>query len=162
MKCKYCGAEVNSEAKICPFCNSEVEKEKTVMNITNNFYGEGASDKESSTMCPQCGGRNLKFRREEIGNKKSRTSKRVYYRTVAICQSCGYTWQPNTQNQRKNHSFWWWVLVVLFYPISLTVWFIKTPKLKMEKKYRIVIVISIWLALVIIGALAPNTTTGTD
>ena len=164
MKCKCCGAEVSSGTKICPYCNSEIVEEKPVQIITNNYYGGSEDNKKSSDQsketnitCPKCGGRSIKFRREEVGNTKSKSGKNVYYRTVGICQDCGYTWNPNAATEKKKHSVWWWILVVLFYPISLTVWFLKTDKIKLKKSIRIGIVVGIWLIFLLIGILAPST-----
>ncbi len=162
MKCKYCGAEVNSESKICPFCNSEIVKEQPTVNVTNNYYGSSGSQNETNAVCPKCGSKNIKFRREEVGNTKSKTSKQVYYRTVAICQSCGTTWVPNASSPKNKHSIWWWLIVILFYPISLTVWFIKTPKLKIDKKYRIILVVAIWLVFILLGAFSQKTDPSID
>ena len=162
MKCKFCGAEISSNLKVCPYCNSEVVEEKPVTNITNNYYGSAAQTTETNTTCPSCGSKSIKFKREELGNTKSKAGKRVYYQTVAICQDCGYTWSPYVQHEKKKHGIWWWILVVLFYPISLSVWFYRTPRLKLNKKIRVAIIAGVWILLALLGILSPDPATTTD
>lgn len=37
MECKHCGAEVDSQYRLCPYCRSELEAPRPV--IINNYYG---------------------------------------------------------------------------------------------------------------------------
>ena len=164
MKCSSCGAEVNSENRNCPYCGSEIIKEPPVTNITNNFYSGNQAQNQANVICPRCGSRNIKFRREEAGNKKSKTSKQVYYRTVGICQDCGNTWNSNAESKKSGNGIGWWILAIMFWPIALSVWFYKTDKVKLDKKYRIIILAAVWVVLLIIGAFSPKdeTPVGTD
>lgn len=47
MKCQNCGAE--TQGKFCEYCGSEMPQEKTVVNITNNYYGGVAPQKQKET-----------------------------------------------------------------------------------------------------------------
>ena len=156
MKCSSCGAEVGSENKNCPYCGSELKKEQPVTNITNNYYGGSPGKNEANVICPRCGSRNIKFKREEAGNIKSKSSKQVYYRTVGICQDCGNTWNANAQSKKSGKGVGWWILAIMFWPIALSVWFYKTDKVKLDKKYRIMIIAGVWIILTIIGAVMPK------
>ena len=157
MKCTNCGAEISNELKNCPYCDCEIIKPKetqgnTTVITTNNYYGGEKSEKaEANVVCPKCQSRNIKFKREETGNTKDKFSKQVYYRTVAICQDCGNTWNANSENKSK-HGVWFWILAVLFFPISLSIWFYKTDKLKLQKKVRIIILAIVWLFLLAFGS----------
>ena len=156
MKCVNCGAEVDSENKSCPYCGSELIKEQPVTTVTNNYYGNSPVQNQTSVFCPRCGSRNVKFRREEVGNKKSKKSKQVFYRTVSICQDCGNTWNSNGEAKKSGHGVGWWILAILFWPIVLSVWFYKTNDVKLDKKYRIIIIAAFWIILIIIGAVYPR------
>lgn len=160
MKCSNCGAEISSEIKICPYCNSEVVKETSVTNITNNYYSGSSSQNQSALICPKCGGNNIKFKREEIGTEKTKKTRDVLYRTVGICQSCGYTWNPNEKEKKQISSkVWKWILAILFWPFAICVWFYKTPKIKLDKKYRVIIIAGVWILLIVLAALSPSTET---
>ncbi|MBR5409537.1 MAG: hypothetical protein IK104_02615 [Clostridia bacterium] len=155
MKCKSCGAEIPGTSVVCPYCNSEVEKEQPKIQITNNYYNE-KNEPGAAISCPRCGHNNIKFRREEIGNTKSKTSKEVYYRTTAVCQSCGYSWDSNAKAKKSSNVDWkkigLWILAISFFPIALSIWFYKTDKIKLNKKIRIAIIAGVWVLLLIIGA----------
>ena len=83
MKCPSCGAE--SSGTYCEYCGSEMPKTPIVVN--NNFYGTQGNTRtnESVLLCDQCNSNNISFQREE-------TYYAGYYKTVAICNSCGNTW----------------------------------------------------------------------
>lgn len=149
MKCPSCGAETTGD--FCEYCNSELPK--------NEKWGK----------CPKCGNSSVKFTRERIGsNRNSRSSrglnkyyndrsttsvKQEYYRTIGVCQKCGYTWQPNVEDSEKtkSHGFWWWVLVILFFPISLSIWFWKTDKIKLSPKIRAIILAAFWILTIVVA-----------
>ncbi len=162
MKCKNCGAEISSEEKKCPFCECEVvadTPEQTSSTTINNYYGSAPKNEETNSVCPKCGGNRIKFKREEIGSKKGKKSRDVLYRTVGICQDCGHTWDTTASDGKRSHSAWWWILVVLFFPISLSIWFYKTDKIKLDKKYRIIILVVVWIILLILGKVSPSDST---
>ncbi len=153
MKCPNCGGETYNN--ICEFCGSEIS------NLTQNNV-------EHTGKCPQCGSPKIKFQRESLGVKGSRNSIKIAkgvrvgssnynteHRTIGICQNCGYTWQPNHEN-KKRHGILWWILAVMFWPISLSVWFYKSPKIKLNKKKRIIILVVVWIVLLIFGYSTPD------
>lgn len=56
MKCPSCGAETKS-AKYCEYCGSELPKNNSNINITNNYYGNTTAPTEHSSTggkCPMC------------------------------------------------------------------------------------------------------------
>ena len=170
MKCPSCGAETNS-AKYCEYCGSELPKNNSSINITNNYYGNAtASTEQSSTggKCPMCNSTNIKFHRERTGSvgnaqsyksvftntRNNRSSTQNTYQTIGLCQNCGHTWNPaerNISNQPKSKSkgCLWWFLAILFFPVSLSVWFYKTDKVKLEKKWKTLILVAFWIVMII-------------
>lgn len=177
MKCKNCGAEVPSGEEKCPYCHCEMPKEKQEVHITNNYYGKSEETTEetislTTSICPKCGSNKIKFKREEIGSTNANVNKGkrvVHYRTVGVCQNCGFTYDANpTPEKKKGHGFWWWLLVICFFPISIPIllskWFIKTDKVKLDKKIKIAFVVVFWfLYLVLIfAAVGSNDTKTTD
>lgn len=53
MKCPSCGAETNS-AKNCEYCGSELPKNNSSINITNNYYGNATAQTEHSSTSGKC------------------------------------------------------------------------------------------------------------
>lgn len=167
MKCPNCGAETNS-AKYCEYCGSELPKNNSNINTTNNYYGNAAATtKHSSTVgkCPMCNSTNIKFHRERTGSVGNAQSyKSVFtntrnnysntqntYQTIGLCQNCGHTWNPadrNIGNQPKSKGCLWWFLAILFFPVSLSVWFYKTDTVKLEKKWKVLILVAFWIIMI--------------
>lgn len=115
--------------------------------------------------CPNCGSSNVRFELRAAGTKSTTN----YYRTgvrnswlipagrkkyssqrqqksVGICQNCGYKWD----NKEKGCLFY--LLCLVFLPITIGVLFYKSKRIKMKKGYRLLIVIC--ALLVIYGGLA--------
>lgn len=181
MKCQNCGAEVKS-GKFCEYCGCELPKDNPNVNITNNYYGNvnNSTEDNDTGKCPKCNCATVKFQREKIGSVgSSQSSKMVFgddrrvssveqtaYRTVGICQNCGYTWDPNevvvttsnTPQKSKGKGCLWWFLAICFWPIALSVWFYKTDKVKLEKKWRAIIIAAVWIFMWISAALSPSET----
>ena len=172
MKCPNCGAET-SASKICEYCNSELPQDKPVVNITNNYYESTGNQSNEPTVgkCPKCGSNNIKFQREKIGSiGKSQSHKSAFsntrnsnsvrqnaYRTIGLCQNCGCTWNPDDNGTSSVKKSWvFWLIAILFRPISLSIWFYKTPKIKLEKKWKIIILAVVWILLFVISALSPS------
>lgn len=174
MKCQSCGAETKS-AKYCEFCGSEMPQEKPNVNIVNNYYGNVNNQLDSdSCSCPKCNSRNFKYQREKVATvsntqskkssmtntRNSNSVKQTAYRTIGLCQNCGYTYYPNdsiaTTATSKKHGFWWWLLVICFWPIPLSIWFYKTEKVKLEKKWKLAIITGFWVFMLIVSALSPD------
>ncbi|MCI8481002.1 MAG: hypothetical protein HFG08_09065 [Oscillibacter sp.] len=120
-------------------------------------------------VCPKCGGANIKFHREPVGTSYNsyyrRTGvksswifpsgirnghRKIAYRTVGLCSDCGHTWEIESEVQ---HSGWWYLFLLAIWPIALSVWFWKTPALRLDKRWRAAILSVAWLIL-IAGALS--------
>ncbi|MBQ8627021.1 MAG: hypothetical protein IJ419_12745 [Agathobacter sp.] len=156
MKCPSCGAETTG--KFCEYCGSEMPQVKAVGT------------------CPKCGGNNVSFKRERIGTAtQSRSYKNVFgngrtgqsvsqsaYRTVGLCQSCGYTWNPNSSSKSSGKKTWLWVLGwICIFPVPLTILMLRKKDMKPAVKYGIIA--AAWLLFFAIGASGGETeTTPTD
>lgn len=132
MKCPSCGAE--TQGKFCEYCGSEMAQQPKV------------------SVCPKCGGNNVSFKRERIGTStQSRSRKNVFgsgrtgssvsqsaYRTVGLCQSCGYTWNPNS-GSKSGKKTWLWVMGwICIFPIPLTILMLRNKGMKPAVKYGII------------------------
>ena len=154
MKCPSCGAEANG--KFCEYCGSEMTQQP------------------KAGVCPKCGGSNVTFKRERVGTAtqsrsqknvigKGRTSNSVSqsaYRTVGLCQSCGYTWNPNGGN-KSGKKTWLWVLGwICIFPVPLTILMLRKKDMKPAVKYGIIA--AAWLLFFIIGSTGNNETAPSD
>lgn len=165
MKCKNCGAE--AQGKFCEYCGSEMPQNTPTVNITNNYYGTDNSNNNSteSSMgtCPKCGHNKITFKRERISTATQSTSRKNYvgngrtghsvsqssYRTVGVCQNCGFTWNPNAVNSSKKKT-WLWVLGWIFiFPVPLTILLLRKKDMKPILKYGIIAIA--WILFLIIG-----------
>lgn len=145
MKCPNCNAE--TQEKICPFCGSEMPK---------------PAPKKAG--CPKCGSQNINFKRESMGSRSKSTSVKITkgvrtrsggsttsYRTVGLCQDCGYAWAVGGNNSGSAHKPWWfWLLMIYIWPICLSIWFWKTEKINVPKKTKGIIIGSFWGVLFLI------------
>ena len=185
MKCPSCGAETKS-ANYCEYCGSELPKNNPNINITNNYYGNVNNSAETSSTdgkCPMCNSTNIKFHRERTGsigntlssrsvftnNRNTTSINQNTYQTIGLCQNCGYTWNPNennSKNQSKKKGCLWWFFAILFFPVSLSVWFYKSDRIKLEKKWKILIIVAFWIVIIICSNSSsenpPTTTTGSS
>ena len=145
MKCPSCGAE--TQAKFCEYCGSEMPQEKPQVGG-----------------CPKCGSTNVTFKRERVGTSTRRSShKNIFgtgrtgqsvsqsaYRTVGLCQNCGFTWNPNAANQGSGRKTWLWVLGWIFiFPVPLTILMLRKKDMKPAVKYGIIA--AAWLLFFVIG-----------
>lgn len=143
MKCPSCGAEM--QGKFCEYCGSEIMQQP------------------KAGTCPKCGGNNVTFKRERVGTAtqrrsqknvigKGRTSQSVSqsaYRTVGLCQSCGYTWNPNGGSKSSKQT-WLWVLGwICIFPVPLTILMLRKKDMKPAVKYGIIA--AAWLLFFVIG-----------
>ena len=151
MKCPSCGAETNG--KFCEYCGSEMTQQP------------------KAGVCPKCGGNNVTFKRERVGTAtqsrsqknvigKGRTSQSVSqsaYRTVGLCQSCGYTWNPNG-GSKSGKKTWLWVLGwICIFPVPLTILMLRKKDMKPAVKYGIIA--AAWLLFFVIGSSGGETET---
>ena len=167
MKCPSCGAE--AKGKFCEYCGSEMPQEKPTVNITNNYYGSTTpydNTEIESTLgkCPKCGNSKITFKRERVGTATQSRSRKNYigsgrqgqsvsqsaYRTVGVCQNCGYTWNPNATNTGSGKKTWLWVLGwICIFPLPLTILLLRKKDMKPAVKYGIIAVA--WLLFFVIG-----------
>ena len=145
MKCPSCGAE--TQGKFCEYCGSEMPQEKPRVGG-----------------CPKCGSTNITFKRERVGTATQRSSHKNIigtgrtgqsvsqsaYRTVGLCQNCGFTWNPNTASNGSGKKTWLWVLGwICIFPVPLTILILRKKDMKPAVKYGIIT--AAWLLLFVIG-----------
>lgn len=167
MKCPSCGAE--TQGKFCEYCGSEMPQEKSTVNITNNYYGGTAPQEQTEVdnnvgKCPKCGNSKITFKRERVGTATQSRSRKNYigtgrqrqsvsqsaYRTVGVCQNCGYTWNPNETNKGSGKKTWLWVLGwICIFPLPLTILLLRKKDVKPAVKYGIIAVA--WILYLIIA-----------
>ena len=167
MKCPSCGAE--TKGKFCEYCGSEMPQEKPTVNITNNYYGsttpqDNTEIENNLGKCPKCGNSKITFKRERVGTTTQSRSRKNYigtgrqghsvsqsaYRTVGVCQNCGYTWNPNATNNGSGKKTWLWVLGwICIFPLPLTILLLRKKDMKPVVKYGIIAVA--WLLFLVIG-----------
>ena len=161
MKCPSCGAE--TQGKFCEYCGSEMPKEKSTVNITNNYYGGTAPQEQTEVdnnvgKCPKCGNSKITFKRERVGTATQSRSRKSYigsgrqgqsvsqsaYRTV------GYTWSPNATTKSSGKKTWLWVLGwICIFPLPLTILLLRKKDMKPVVKYGIIAVA--WVLFLVIG-----------
>ncbi len=178
MKCSSCGAETQN--RICEFCGSEIPQEKATINITNNFYSDvtqqSSITKNSEGKCPKCGSTKINFKRERIGTatqsisrknvvgsgRKGQSVSQASYRTVGLCQNCGYTWNPNMSSAnggKKGTPTWVWALGwICMFPLPLTILLLRKKDMKPTLKYSIIA--AAWILYLIIGLYGNSEGTG--
>lgn len=167
MKCPSCGAE--TQGKFCEYCRSEIPQEKSTVSITNNYYGGSAPQEQTKVdnnvgKCPKCGNSKITFKRERVGTTTQSRSRKNYigtgrkgqsasqsaYRTVGVCQNCGYTWNPNATTKSTEKKIWLWVLGWIFiFPLPLTILVLRKKNVKPAVKYGIIAVA--WVLYLVIG-----------
>lgn len=167
MKCPSCGAE--TQCKFCEYCGCEMPQEKSTVNITNNYYGGTAPKVQSEVgnyvgQCPKCGNSKITFKRERVGTTTQSHSRKNLigtgrqgqsvshsaYRTVGVCQNCGYTWNPNEANKGSGKKTWLWVLGwICIFPLPLTILLLRKKDMKPVVKYGIIAVA--WILYLIIA-----------
>ena len=145
MKCPSCGAE--TQGKFCEYCGSELPQEKPQVGG-----------------CPKCGSTNVTFKRERVGTSTQRSSHKNIigtgrtgqsvsqsaYRTVGLCQNCGFTWNPNAANKGSGKKTWLWVLGwICIFPVPLTILMLRKKDMKPAVKYGIIA--AAWLLFFVIG-----------
>ena len=121
--------------------------------------------------CPKCGSSNVMFQLRHAGT----TSSTHYYRhgvksswiipagrktrksetrqkSVGLCNNCGYSWTASSER-----SGWFYLLCILFLPITLLVLlikasynFIQKPSERLSKGWRIAIVCAAWSSVLIL------------
>lgn len=112
-------------------------------------------------VCPKCGSNNVTFQLRHAGTtsttnyyrtgvkssvifpagRKTRSSQ-THQKSVGLCQSCGYSWVASAEK-----SGWFYLLCILFFPITLIVLlvkaiirFVEKPSDRLTKKQKLWIV----------------------
>lgn len=178
MKCPNCGAEVSG--KFCEYCGNEMPQEKPAVNITHNYYTNNINNESSSNInrchddniaiCPNCGHSRIMFRREEIetttksrlrnnyyafgkGKQRGKAVSQTTYRTVGVCQDCGYTWEADETDETAyggNKRTWLWVLGWIFmFPLPITILLMRKKEMNAILKYGIII--AAWIVYFTLG-----------
>lgn len=148
MKCPNCGADIDVQSKKCMYCGafitSDMRKEREMV------LKEG---------CPKCGSSNIQFKRERQGEVKRRNNKKekrkIVYKTVGLCNDCGYTWDAatkGTNSSAEKSSFdlktLMWILGWIYiFPVPLML--LLQRKNNMEQKLKKGIIIAAWAVYVI-------------
>lgn len=148
MKCPSCGADIDVQSKKCMYCGafitSDMRKEREMV------LKEG---------CPKCSSSNIQFKRERQGEVKRRNNKKekrkIVYKTVGLCNDCGYTWNAATKgvnSSSEKSSFdlkmLLWILGWIYiFPVPLML--LLQRKNNMEQKLKKGIIIAAWAVYVI-------------
>lgn len=104
--------------------------------------------------CPKCGNTKIIFSRERLGTVSKSYSQKSFigigrtrqstsqsaYRTVGLCQTCGYTWECDSGVPKTNSkNLWLWVLGWLFvFPIPLSILIIRKKQMNLIVKIAII------------------------
>ena len=141
MKCLSCGAEIGTST-VCPYCDTQISSDmRSDQEILNK---EG---------CPKCHSTNIQFRREEQGEVNSKNGYRRVYKTVGLCNDCGYTWYPESEYKPSQGSsnVWLWILGWLFFfpaPVMVLIW---RKKNTWDIKVKIGVTVAFWVLFFAIG-----------
>lgn len=167
MKCPNCGAE--TQEKNCEYCGSEIIRpQQSNTEINNQQMNVDTSDTEivSVGTCPKCSSSKISFKRERTSTSTNTTSKKNYvgsgrkshsvsqssYRTIGVCQNCGFTWNPNqsVSPQSKGAPTWLWVIGwICIFPIPLTILLLRKKNMNAAIKYGIIAMA--WIVYLLIG-----------
>lgn len=122
--------------------------------------------------CPKCGSTYVSFKRERVGTSTQRSSHKNIigtgrtgqsvsqsaYRTVGLCQNCGYTWNPNAASKGSGKKTWLWVLGwICIFPVPLTILMLRKKNMMPAVKYGIIA--AAWLLFFAIGSSGGETET---
>lgn len=139
MKCKHCGAEIDSHSTTCDFCGASISYEMRREQEQVNKQG-----------CPKCGSSNVTFNREKQGDYKGKKGTTVVRSTIGVCKDCGYTWQVAGNTSKSKAPMWLWVLGwICIFPVPLTILLLRKKDMKPALKYGIIA--AAWILFLIIG-----------
>ena len=120
-------------------------------------------------VCPNCGSHNFRYELRAAGTRSTTN----YYRTgvknswvlpagqktyhsqrkqkaVGICLDCGYV------EERQEKGCLFYLLCLLFFPISLSVWFYKAKAIRLDKKWRALIIAGFWALFIVLAGILPR------
>lgn len=62
---------------------------------------------------------------------------------------------PNITSFKTTHPVWFWLLAITFWPVSLSIWFLKTDSIKrLNKTARICLLAAFWVVFCTVGGIA--------
>lgn len=120
---------------VCPRCKStdtDVQLRSSGTVSKSKYYRTGV---KNSWILP-------------AGQKTYRSSRKQ--KSVGLCKNCGYCWDID-----KEHGCLFYLLCLMFFPITLSVMFYRFSNL--DKKYKLLILLSFWVLFIAISAIAGNT-----
>lgn len=141
MICPNCGgaleaSDTSKQAK-CPFCDSVIAVDDEVRHIQFDNTEKAGYDFEQGRMRAQ---------QEAVSARIAEEQTRV---------------QAQQDAERKKRNLVWWVLGWIFlFPVPLTVLIVKSKKLK--PLWKVILVVALWGAILLIGALSGNDGAQTD
>lgn len=121
---------------ICPNCGSDkfrYELRSAGTRSKSNYYRTGVDD---SWIVP-AGQKTYKSQRKD--------------KTVGFCPDCGHI--EDKQAQQK--SGWYYVLCFMFWPFTLSVWFYRAKSIRLDKKWRALIIAGVWALFFLWAAMLP-------
>ena len=120
-------------------------------------------------ICPRCGGYRFRYELRAAGTRSKTyfyrtgvkkswlfpTGRRSYnsrrlQRSVGFCPDCGYTADSFTIGIT-------YLIKLLFLPVTISIWFFKTERLRLSKPWRVLIIIAFWILM---GVMANYTKQG--
>lgn len=66
------------------------------------------------------------------------------------------------ENKKKKKGCLWWFLMFCIWPIALSIWFYKTDKVAISKKWKIIIIVVFWIFMLALSGSSEETETTTD
>ena len=126
----------------------------------------------STKVCPRCGSSNVKFHIQAAGIESTanhyhtgftgfllpahRRSYSSTYRnkSVGFCPDCGYQW--TAYEDKKSHGCLFWLLCIIFFPISLPILFYKSESIKLKKSIKLIIIIAFWILFFVVLPLSSS------
>lgn len=137
MKCKNCGAEIDSNSTTCSYCGSSISYEMKKEQEQLNKKG-----------CLKCGSSNITFNREKLGDVKKKKSTTIVTRTIGVCKDCGYTWIVS-ETKKKQTPIWLWIIGwILIFPLPLTILMMRRKNMNPKVKYGIIA--AAWIIYILI------------
>lgn len=93
--------------------------------------------------CPKCNDDNIRcqVKRRMWFSTFLKSNK---YKTVAVCRNCGYAWNIN-----DSHGWLYGIMALCLWPFFVSVWFYKTPLIKINKIFKTIILAIVWMVILI-------------
>lgn len=109
--------------------------------------------------CTKCGSNNVQFFRENTQDEtKMRIDQSIFipsatlrggskykHQTIGVCQDCGNTWKVRSQASKSMLILFKWLMIIAFWPITLSIWFWMTSKVRLDKKIKAILLVGFWV-----------------